>query len=138
MEFPDTDRHSSFFFPGNREFWILCLAGVVFLSSGCSSPPKPGVTFNLTILEKAEDGNLMVKGPVEKIVSAPVRTEKTIVLPETTVSLLVRKTEYGKATFEVTYPGQEAKRVRIESGQTQEIFPEEVRFGLRIEVIDCH
>ena len=123
--------------PCLRSLFLAWVTLAVVLSAGCSSAPKPGVTYTYSLLEK-KDGNIHVKSALQKVVSATVATEKTITHDGVSLSLLIKKTEFGKVTFDIRFPGMDPQRVRIVTGETKDIFPEESPWGIRIDVLECH
>jgi hypothetical protein len=116
----------------------LAFAVVLLLSAGCSTGPRPGVTCTLAVIVRGDDGTIALQGPVARLESATVNTVKEISHEGKSLSLLVRKTEYGKATFDLVFSEQETLQVRIKVGETKDILPEGEQVGLRIEVQDCH
>jgi hypothetical protein len=116
----------------------LAAAFFVFLHAGCSKEVKPGVTCEVFFLAKGDDGTVSTRGPATRIESATVHHVQEIAHEGQALSLLVRKTEYGKAMFEITFPDNETQRVRIEVGETRDVLPKGQKIGLRIAVQDCH
>ena len=54
--------------------------------------------------------------------------------PGSTVSIQVRKTEYGKAIFEITFPDKSTQRIAIKAGDSKDILPKGQKVGVRIQV----
>jgi hypothetical protein len=120
--------------------WGLCLGVTLFILTlgGCSTQPKPGVTCNVSVIAQGQDGKIAPQGPVARLESAAVETVKEFSHGGTAVSLLVRKTEHGKVTLDLTFPDNVTKQVKINTGETKDILPEGQMVGLRIAVEDCH
>jgi hypothetical protein len=106
--------------------------------AGCTTGPSPGVTFSRSIITRNPDGTVTVQGSPEQVRSALVMTAKEIPFEGRTLSLLVRKTEHGKATFDITFPDQAVERVKVETGKSLDVLPDGQTLGIRIEVQDCH
>ncbi len=54
-----------------------------------------------------------------------------------TLSLQVRKTEFGRATFQVTFPDKNVQQVKVKAGETKDVLPEGQDIGVRIAVQEC-
>jgi hypothetical protein len=103
--------------------------------AGCAKPPpRPGVTGNVTVITRGNGGRVVPQEPVTRFESAVVNTTQEISHGDQTLSLLVRKTEYGKGTFEITFPDKTTQRVRVNAGETRDVLPEGQAVGLRIEL----
>jgi hypothetical protein len=122
-----------------HETWWTVILGTLFLVlAGCATKPRPGVTCNVSIITVGSDGEVVPQGPVTRVQSAAVNTETKINHKGSTFTLFIRKTEYGKVTLDVAFPGLLPQRVRIKAGATEDVLPEGQTIGLRIDVIDCH
>jgi hypothetical protein len=120
-------------------WWVVHFGILLFLVPvGCSTTPRPGVTCNVSIITQGSDGEITPQGSMTRIASAAVNTETKITHEGSTFSVLVRKTEYGKVTLDLTFPGLEPQRVRINAGETKDVIPEGQKVGLRIDVQECH
>jgi hypothetical protein len=108
---------------------LFCLA-----LAGCPEKPKPGVTGNVSVITRGSDGKAVPQGPATRLESAPVNTVREVRHEGQTLSLLVRKTEYEKGTFEVTFPDGTTQRARVSAGETKDVLPEGQAVGLRIEL----
>jgi hypothetical protein len=104
---------------------------------GCAKEARPGVTYSVTALSRGSKGQVAPQGPPTHVETAVVQQVQEIHHDRATLSLLVRKTEYGRATFDVTFPDKTTQRIRVKTGQTQDVLPEGQTLGLRIEVHEC-
>jgi hypothetical protein len=102
--------------------FALVAHGIVlflFVDAGCSSKKKPGATYNVTILARGNDGKPALQGPSQQVEGAGVESRKDITHEGQTISLLVRKTQYGRATFDVTFPDKTTQMVQVKVRPTQ-------------------
>jgi hypothetical protein len=106
----------------------------VLLFAGCSREPKPGVTGNVTVITRGNDGKTVPQGELVRLESAPVNTVREIAHEGQTLSLLVRKTEFEKGTFDVTFPDKTTQRVQVSNGETKDVLPQGQKIGLRIDL----
>jgi hypothetical protein len=110
---------------------LLLLAG-----AGCPGKPalRPGVTFDATVISPDGEGKAVPQGPPSRVESA-VTLDKHQVGPEgSPLTLQVRKTEFGQATFEVTFPDKTTQTVRVKNGHAKDVLPEGQKLGVRIRV----
>jgi hypothetical protein len=119
-----------------RRLAILCsLSLVLIVQLGCGKPaPLPGVTYVATLILKGKDGKVTEEQPAERIQSATVNHEQELVHENRTFVVRVRKTEYSKATFDVTFPDQSIQRARVGNRQKKDILPKDQKVGVRIQV----
>ncbi len=112
---------------------------LLLVTTGCSRPaPKPGVTYQVSVLTLESNGRLVPQGAPTRVESATVQHTQELTHNGQSLALLVRKTEYGRATFDVTFPDKEVQMVRVKTGETKDVLRAEHGIGLRIEVQDCH
>ena len=52
--------------------------------------------------------------------------------------MIVRKTQYAKATFDITFPDKSVQRVQVKVGKPKDILPRGQKFGVRIELEESH
>ncbi|HZV03463.1 MAG TPA: hypothetical protein VE999_00100 [Gemmataceae bacterium] len=117
---------------------LLALVLLLLTNAGCSSKIKPGATFTLSILAKDKAGKLTPEGARVEIVGASVESKQEIEQDGQTSSLVVRKTQYGKATFEVTFPDKTTQMFQVKAGEIKDIFPRGQKFGVRIALHESH
>jgi hypothetical protein len=116
---------------------VLCF-GLLLVLAGCARGPRPGVTGNVSILTRDNDGKAAPGGTATGLESAAVGTVREFTHEGRTLSLLVRKTEFEKGTFEITFPDQTTQRVRLSAGETRDVLPDGQKVGLRIELQESH
>jgi hypothetical protein len=119
----------------------VCRLGVALfwlVAAGCSSKEiRPGVTYAVSIITLGPDGQAAPQGPATRVESVVVGHVQEISHEGQTLSLTVRKTEYEKATFDVTFADQAMETVRIKAGQTTDVLPATQKVGVRIAVQQC-
>jgi hypothetical protein len=113
---------------------VLCL----LLPAGYSKAVRPGATYNVWILTKGNDGKAVPQGSPTRVESAAVENVQEISDEGQTVSLVVRKTQYGKATLDIVFPDKTTQRVQVKAGEPEDILPNGQKIGVRIEVLDSH
>ena len=106
----------------------------LLLHAGCSSDIKSGAAYNVSIIAKDKEGKLKPQGPIIQVERASVTSKQQLTHEGQTLSLLVRKTQYGKATFEVTFPDQNTQMFQVRAGETKDILPKRQKFGVRVEL----
>jgi hypothetical protein len=113
---------------------LLCLCFLV--GSGCSngSGPPPGVTYSLAIIIKGKDGKVEQLEPAEVIENAQPEDLRELDCQDGRLLVHVRKTQYGKATFEVTFPTNTSQMAQIKAGETKDLVPRKAKTGVRIAV----
>ncbi len=120
---------------GIRSSVVLCL----LLAAGCSkNNARPGATYNVWILTKGNDGKAVTQGAATRVESAAVENVQEVSNEDQVVSLVVRKTQYGKATFDILFPDKTSQRVQVKAGEPKDILPQGQKFGVRIELLDSH
>jgi hypothetical protein len=117
---------------------LLALVLLLLMNAGCSSKIKPGAAFNLSIIAKGKDGKLTPQGSSVQVGGAGVESKQEIAQDDQSFSLLVRKTQYGKATFEVTFPDKTTQTFQVKAGETKDILPRGQKLGVRIELHESH
>jgi hypothetical protein len=112
----------------------------LLLPAGCltEAAPEAGVTFNMVIVTRGNRGGGTPQGSPTRVESAVTETIKEITYEGQTISVQVRKTQFGKATFDVTFPNRAVERVQIRAGETKDIFPKGQSLGVRIDVQEAH
>ena len=104
-------------------------------NTGCSSDEiKSGAAYNVSIIAKDKEGKLNPQGPIIQVGRASVKSKQQLTNEGQTISLLVRKTQYRKATFEVTFPDQTTQMFQVKAGETRDILPKRQKFGVRVEL----
>jgi hypothetical protein len=110
----------------------------LLIAPACSKKAfKPGVTYEVTVITPGAGGQVAPQGSATRVEGVIVGHVQEVPLDGRTVSLAVRKTEYGRATFDVSFPDQVAQMVRVKTGETKEVLPEGQKSGLRIAVQEC-
>jgi hypothetical protein len=114
---------------------VLCL----LLPIGCSkNTARPGATYNVWILAKGNDGKAVPQGAATHVESAAVENVQEVGSDGQNVSLVVRKTQYGKATFDIIFPDKTSQRIQVKAGEPKDIMPRQQKIGVRIEILDSH
>ena len=114
------------------------IACFLLINAGCSSEIKPGADYNVSIIAKDNDGKLKPQGPIIQVERAGVQSKQQLTHEDQTLSLLVRKTQYGKATFEVTFPDHNTQMFQAKDGETKDILPKPKKIGVRVELQQSH
>lgn len=127
--------------PQNIAWWgirfgaVLCL----LLAVGCQKKSaRPGATYNVWILSKGNDGKAVPQGSATHVESAAVENVQEVSNEDQSLSLVVRKTQYGKATFDIVFPDKTSQRVQVKAGEPKDILPRGQKIGVRIEILDSH
>jgi hypothetical protein len=110
------------------------IACFLLINTGCSSEIESGAAYNVSIIAKDKAGKLTPQGPIIQVGRASVQSKQQLTHEGQTLSLLVRKTQYGKATFEVTFPDQITQMFQVKAGETKDILPKGQKFGVRVEL----
>ena len=110
------------------------IACFLLINAGCSPEVKSGAAYHVSIIAKDEAGKLTTQGPSTQVERASVQSKQQLTHEGQTLSLLVRKTQYGKATFEVTFPDQMTQMFQVKAGETKDILPKGQKFGVRVEL----
>jgi hypothetical protein len=112
------------------------LLGVFFTASaGClGSKPEPGVTFSLCALAREVGGKVSPRGKARTIESSSGDDTEEVTDGGNTIAIQVRKTQYGKATFEVTFPDHAIQMVQVKKGESKDVLPKGQKIGVHIEV----
>ena len=110
------------------------IACFLLINAGCSSEIKSGAAYNVSIIARDKQGKLKPQGPIIQVERASVQSKQELTHEGQTLSLLVRKTQYGKATFEVTFPDQFTQMFQVRAGETKDILPKRQKFGVRVEL----
>jgi len=116
----------------------LGFALLLIVQAGCGRGARPGVTYNASIITKGIDGQVTPQGSVTTVKSAVVEAIQKIDYEGDSISVVVRKTQYGKATFDITFPNKDTQRAQVKVGQPKDILPSEEGIGVRIEVQESH
>jgi hypothetical protein len=112
----------------------LCL----LLSAGCPKTVKSGATYDAWILVRGNDGKVAPQDPATRVGSAAVENVHELSYEGQTLSLVVRKTQYGKATFDIIFPDKTKHLVQVKTGDPKEILPNGQKIGVRIEIVESH
>jgi hypothetical protein len=115
---------------------IVSLLGILLATSaGClTSKLEPGVTFTLCALARENGSQLSQRGQVRTIESASIDDTEEVADGGSTITVQVRKTQYGKATFEVIFPDRASQLVQVKKGESKDILPRDGKLGVRIGV----
>ena len=117
---------------------LVALALFLLVIAGCKSKIQPGATFTLSIIAKDKEGKLTPQGSIVQVGGASVESKQEIAHEGQSFSLLVRKTQYGKTTFEVTFPDKTTQMVQAKAGEIKDILPKGQKLGVRIELQESH
>lgn len=116
----------------------LGVALLVLVPVGCRKEVKPGVVYNVAIITPDKNGKATPQGSATRVESAGVGSEQEITHEGHTLSLAIRKTQYGKATFDITFPDKAIQRVQVKAGAPKDILPQGQKIGVRIEIQESH
>jgi hypothetical protein len=108
---------------------------------GCwGAGPEPGVTFTLCAVAGGNGSQISPRGEARKIEGAGVEDVAELLDPAGTITVQVRKTQYAKATFEITFPDKATQLVQVRQGESKDILPKgkSQKVGVRIEVQKAH
>ena len=107
--------------------------------AGCSQPaPAPGVTYSASAVTKSPDGKLKQFAPAITIDGAVVNDVAEVTYDGGAITVQVRKTSYGKATFAITFPDKTTRMVALKAGSSKDLLPKGQKVGLRIQVQEAH
>ena len=110
------------------------IACFLLMNAGCSSEIMSGAAYRVSIIAKDEAGKLKPQGPSIQVATASVQSEQQLTHEGQTLSLLIRKTQYGRATFEVTFPDRLTHMFQVKDGETKDILPKRQKLGVRVEL----
>jgi len=97
------------------------------------------VTYIASAIVKGTDGKIeQQEESVVQVTSALVEDGQEVVHQGNKFQLVVRKTSYGKASFEITFPDNSVHKIVIKAGEKKDILPNGKIVGVQIEVQDCH
>jgi hypothetical protein len=113
---------------------VIGIACFLLINAGCSPEIKSGAAYNVSIIARDKGGKLEPQGPIIHVERASVTSKQQLTHEGQTFSLLVRKTQYGKATFEVTFPDHTTQMFQVKAGETKDILPKRQKFGVRVEL----
>jgi hypothetical protein len=116
----------------------LGIALLVLVPASCKKPARPGVTYAVTVISTGKDGKATPQGEATRVESALVESEQAVAHEGHTFLLVVRKTQYGKATFDITFPDKTVQRTQVKAGEPKEVLPRGQKNGVRIEVLESH
>lgn len=112
---------------------------LLLIDSGCSNKKiKPGASFTLSIIAKDKQGKLTPQGSVVQVGEAVLDSKQEIGQDGRIYSLLVRKTQYGRATFDVTFPDKTTQMIQVKAGEPKDVLPKGEKIGIRIELQESH
>jgi hypothetical protein len=116
------------------------MLGILFIAAaGCSKGKIiPGVNYTICVLTKGNSGKVEQQDSVSRAGSAVAGDEREVGDEGSKFLVRVRKTQYGKATFEVTFPDSSIQLVQVRTGERTDILPKGKAVGVRIEVQDSH
>jgi hypothetical protein len=108
---------------------------LLLVPAGCSKKEvRPSVTYDVSVITKGNDGKATPQGSVTRVESAGVEAVQVLTHEGHTLSLVVRKTQYAKATFDITFPDNATQRVQVKVGEPKDILPRGQKIGVRIEL----
>lgn len=112
---------------------------VLLVQAGCSKARiPPGATYLASIITKGNDGKAAPQESATRVESAATGSEQALTYEGHTLSLVVRKTQFGKATFDITFPDKVVQRIQVRVGEIKDILPIAQRIGVRIELQESH
>jgi hypothetical protein len=110
------------------------IACFLLMNAGCSSEITSGAAYNVSIIARDKAGKLQPQGPTIQVGRVSVHSKQQLEHEGQTLSLLVRKTQHGRATFEVTFPDQISQMFQVRVGETKDILPMRQKLGVRVEL----
>jgi hypothetical protein len=126
---------------GHAALWSIQLGAalVLLVQAGCTKARiRPGATYLVSIITKGNDGKAAPQESATRIESAATGSEQELTYAGQTLSLVVRKTQFGKATFDITFPDKVMQRIQVRAGETKDILPSTQKIGVRIELQESH
>jgi hypothetical protein len=120
--------------------WALRL-GIAFaliVPAGCTKGKKAGVSYSVSVITKGRDGKVTPQGSATQVQAAKAEGSQEISYDGQNISVAVRKTQYGKATFEITFPNKAVARTQVKVGTPRDILPRGQKVGVRIELQESH
>jgi hypothetical protein len=122
-----------------RRLLALVLIGCFLAGVGCAGGGAvSGVSYSVCAIAKSKDGKVSPQGPATQVEAAGVGDREEVTHESTTLAVQVRKTQYAKATFEITFPDHSLHMVQVKAGETKDILPKGQKVGVRIEVQESH
>ena len=117
---------------------VVSLLGIA--GAGCSgfSEPLPGVTYSVAPITRDGRGKVNAQEPGRNVELALVEDVQEVVQDGRTLVVQVRKTQYGKATFAITFPDHTTQLVQVKQGQSKDVLPKRQRVGVRLTVQEAH
>lgn len=108
--------------------------------AGCSgvSEPVPGVTYTVAAITRDGRGKVHAHEPGRQVELAVVEDAEEVSHDGRTLVVQVRKTQYGKATFAITFPDQSTQLVQVKKGQSKDVLPRRQHIGVRLTVQESH
>jgi hypothetical protein len=118
--------------------WLGVVLSLLFQAGCAKAVVKPGVTYEVSIITKEKDGKVTPQGQVTRVESAVAPDAQELSHDGKTLSIVVRKTQYGKATFEITFPDKAVQKALVNVGKSKDILASGQKIGARIEVVESH
>ena len=106
----------------------------LLINPGCSSEIQSGAAYNVSIIASDKGGKPKPQGSIIQVGRVSVNSKQQLEHEGQSLSLLVRKTQYGRATFEVTFPDQKTQMFQVKAGETKDILPKRQKLGVRVEL----
>ena len=116
----------------------LGIALLLLVPTGCTTAKKAGVTYTVSVITKGPDGTVTPQGSGTQVEGAKVEGSQELSYEGQSLSVVIRKTQYGKATFEVTFPNKKVATALVKVGTPRDILPRGQKVGVRIELQESH
>jgi hypothetical protein len=113
----------------------LVLAALLTFMTGCSKETATGVTFTVATITKGADGKVSLQEPVKKLERAMVEDGEELDNAGSKFAIIVRKTQYERATFDISFPDGSNQRVQVKAGEIKDVLPRGQKAGVRLAVL---
>lgn len=116
----------------------LGLALLLLVPLGCGKGQKPGVRYSVALITRGPTGTVTPQEPATSVKSTSAEAGQELAYGGQTYSVTIRKTQYGKATFDIIFPDQRTERVQVKVGHSRDVLPKGQNVGVRIELQESH
>jgi hypothetical protein len=118
----------------------LAVSVSLILLAGCTSDTglEPGVSYGITIITRGPQGQSTPQETALRVESAVTESVKEFDHQGQKFSVQVRKTQSGKATFDVSFPNGAVQRIQVKAGEAKDVLPKGQNIGVRIDVQEAH